>query len=245
MIISKNNYYKENEKLFSTGDSELDELLEEVYYSGIEDGYDYAQREYAEKESKDGSGAAAAGAGIAAAGVGGGAIMTKAGKKRIYNKAAKESAEIKNLAASEINAAEKATATKISGIKHSKEAFKKSADEAVAGSREAWREKDLLDRIGGKIKQKRARKAADKSIKEFEGMADKGIAEAESKLAEKVGRIKSTSENAIKGVEQKASQKVARLSKRSKVLGGAGLVAVGALTVAGTIRNNRSRKSAQ
>ena len=36
------------EKLFSTGDDELDDLLEEVYYSGIEDGYDYAQREYAQ-----------------------------------------------------------------------------------------------------------------------------------------------------------------------------------------------------
>lgn len=32
---------QENEKLFSTGDEELDNLLTEVYYSGIEDGYDY------------------------------------------------------------------------------------------------------------------------------------------------------------------------------------------------------------
>lgn len=48
MIIGKN-YYEESQKLFSTGDSELDDILEEVYYSGIEDGYDYAQREFAEK----------------------------------------------------------------------------------------------------------------------------------------------------------------------------------------------------
>ena len=34
------------QKLFSTGDSELDGILEEVYYSGISDGYDYAQREF-------------------------------------------------------------------------------------------------------------------------------------------------------------------------------------------------------
>lgn len=47
MILLKNNYYEEDEKLFSTGDSELDDLLEEVYYSGISDGYDYAQREFA------------------------------------------------------------------------------------------------------------------------------------------------------------------------------------------------------
>ena len=48
MILLKNNYYEEDEKLFSTGDSELDDLLEEVYYSGLEDGYDYAQREFSE-----------------------------------------------------------------------------------------------------------------------------------------------------------------------------------------------------
>ena len=52
MIISKDNYYEEDEKLFSTGNDELDDILEEVYYSGIEDGYDYAQREFAEHEKK-------------------------------------------------------------------------------------------------------------------------------------------------------------------------------------------------
>lgn len=36
-----------DEKLFSTGNDELDEILEEVYYSGIEDGYNYAQKEFA------------------------------------------------------------------------------------------------------------------------------------------------------------------------------------------------------
>lgn len=48
MIVLKNNYV-EGERLFSTGNDELDDILEEVYYSGIEDGYDYAQREFAEK----------------------------------------------------------------------------------------------------------------------------------------------------------------------------------------------------
>ena len=46
-MILFNNYYEEDEKLFSTGDSNLDDLLEEVYYSGIEDGYDYFQKEFA------------------------------------------------------------------------------------------------------------------------------------------------------------------------------------------------------
>ena len=48
MIIGKN-YYEESQKLFSTGNEELDNLLEEVYYSGIEDGYDYAQKEFSSK----------------------------------------------------------------------------------------------------------------------------------------------------------------------------------------------------
>ena len=46
MIILKNNYYEEDERLFSTGNDELDDILEEVYYSGLEDGYDYAQKEF-------------------------------------------------------------------------------------------------------------------------------------------------------------------------------------------------------
>lgn len=47
MILLKNNsYYEDSERLFSTGDSELDDILEEVYYSGLEDGYDYAQKEF-------------------------------------------------------------------------------------------------------------------------------------------------------------------------------------------------------
>ena len=40
---------EESEKLFSTGNEELDSILEEVYYSGIEDGYDYAQKEFSSK----------------------------------------------------------------------------------------------------------------------------------------------------------------------------------------------------
>ena len=56
MITGKdlyNSYYKDSEKLFSTGNEDLDDILEEVYYSGIEDGYDYAQKEFGEKMSKE------------------------------------------------------------------------------------------------------------------------------------------------------------------------------------------------
>lgn len=41
---------KKQEKLFSTGDGQLDSILEEVYYSGIEDGYNYAQKEFSKKD---------------------------------------------------------------------------------------------------------------------------------------------------------------------------------------------------
>ena len=51
MIIGRN-YYEESQKLFSTGNEDLDAILEEVYYSGIEDGYDYAQKEFAEAKLK-------------------------------------------------------------------------------------------------------------------------------------------------------------------------------------------------
>ena len=69
-------YYEEDERLFSTGNDELDDILEEVYYSGLEDGYDYFQREFAESEDEQkmskgeaaGLGAAGIGAGVAAVG---------------------------------------------------------------------------------------------------------------------------------------------------------------------------------
>lgn len=51
MILFKNNSYEDDERLFSTGDSELDDILTEVYYSGIEDGYEYAQREFGKKQA--------------------------------------------------------------------------------------------------------------------------------------------------------------------------------------------------
>lgn len=82
MIIGKdlyNSYYEEDEKLFSTGNEELDDILEEVYYSGIEDGYDYAQREFGEKKISD---AEAAGKAVTKAGLatlGAGALVGGAG----------------------------------------------------------------------------------------------------------------------------------------------------------------------
>lgn len=42
------------ERLFSTGNEDLDLILEEVYYSGLEDGYDYFQKEFADKKKPKG-----------------------------------------------------------------------------------------------------------------------------------------------------------------------------------------------
>ena len=47
-MYSQNNEVEK--KLFSTGNDDLDAILTEVYYSGIEDGYDYAQKEFGIKE---------------------------------------------------------------------------------------------------------------------------------------------------------------------------------------------------
>lgn len=99
MITGKdlyNSYYEEDEKLFSTGDSDLDDILEEVYYSGIEDGYDYAQREFAEEAEKKKSGLKTAGK--VALGVGGAtALAGGVGQNIIVDKVAKKVAEKKGL----------------------------------------------------------------------------------------------------------------------------------------------------
>ena len=43
------NEYYEDEKLYSTGDEDLDDLLERAFSNG----YEYAQREFDEKEDKE------------------------------------------------------------------------------------------------------------------------------------------------------------------------------------------------
>jgi len=91
MILLKNNYYEEDEKLFSTGDSELDDILEEVYYSGIEDGYDYAQREFSDKKdtnkAEKAALATAGGLGLTAGGLKIGSILSGKASERYGKKA--------------------------------------------------------------------------------------------------------------------------------------------------------------
>ena len=49
----KNKKQQQQQKSFSTGNEELDLILQEVYYSGLEDGYDYAQREFSYDDDDD------------------------------------------------------------------------------------------------------------------------------------------------------------------------------------------------
>ena len=90
-------YYEEDERLFSTGNEELDDILEEVYYSGLEDGYDYAQKEFAEKEEKKKKNSLKT-AGKVALGVGGAAGLGGAiGENAVIENIAKKVAEKKGL----------------------------------------------------------------------------------------------------------------------------------------------------
>ena len=73
------------ERLFSTGDFELDLLLTEVYYSGLEDGYDYAQREFSEKDDDK----KRARRTVAAGGIAAGGAALALGSEQIPKKAVK------------------------------------------------------------------------------------------------------------------------------------------------------------
>lgn len=68
------NDYQEEERLYSTGDDKLDELLERAFC----DGYEYAQREFAEEEAEEPKKKKHTGAKVAA-GVGGAAVVGAGG----------------------------------------------------------------------------------------------------------------------------------------------------------------------
>lgn len=229
---------EESEKLFSTGDSELDSLLEEVYYSGIEDGYDYAQKEFAEKDNST-----AAGVGVAAAGVGGGAIITKAGKKRIQRLSKEELEKVEEVAKKDLESAVSKNAAEKKAIAEGLEKTRAAELNKAALAREEWRERGLFDKIEGRIKGKRAKKAANKAIEEAEGKAGRASRFADKVLHEQSTRIRTTANAAKKGIEEKASKNLVKLSKRGKILGGAGLAAGGIITASGALK--RSSRSAQ
>ena len=149
--ISMENYYDEQERLFSTGDEELDDILEEVYYSGIEDGYDYAyeEREYAEDSDSDNKGK---GAGTAVAGLGAGSLAVGGYRaKRAQAKAEKEGAERVRKAVAEGKAA------------------KMAVDNAYMEGR--TKTSGVISSLLNEIKRKRGEKAANKFAQGLEAEA--------------------------------------------------------------------------
>ena len=201
-----------------------DENGEERYYSTNEFELSYdeetGEKMFSEKQ-KNSDNNSAASVGLAGAGVGGGLIVSKAGKKKITKDAKREIEKISDIANADLaNQVELATKKKSAAL------------DKAAQSREQWREKDLLDRWLGAGKEKKAKKEADKVIKE-----------AERDLANQSSRIRQTADAAKKGVEEKAARRIARVSRHGKIIAGAGLTAAGGLLVADAAKNRKSSRS--
>ena len=210
-LLDENDYGYDDEKLFSTGDSELDDLLEEVYYSGLEDGYDYAyeEREYAENEDKESSAGVAAAGAASAGGVYG---IGKLRAKKVVKKAAKEARGITEAAGKEAGNIVKSAGEKAN--KHVADvAEKQMLAERNAGSFIG----ELAEKVGKKKRAKEAQKVAE-NIK----------AEGKKKAEEVVkGAV-----NKSKGITEAAAKKATNIGKKSKigaaaVLGTSGLIAAG------------------
>lgn len=175
-------YDYDEEKLFSTGDSELDEILEEAYYSGLEDGYDYAyeEREYAEKEEDKESSA-----GVAAAGAGAAGATLAVGKRRAKKAVAKGEKEANRL-------------LEEAGSKG--KALKAKVDEAYMNARAS--EGGLFDMIKNEVKYKKGSKAAGQEAEsllskaKFEGGKVKKLA---GERAEKIGKRSKVAAAAVLG----------------------------------------------
>lgn len=167
--ISMENYYDEQERLFSTGDEELDDILEEVYYSGIEDGYDYAyeEREYAEDSDSDNKGK---GAGTAVAGLGAGTVAAgRYGAKKAQAKAEKEGAAMVDAA-----------------IKKGKIA-KEAVDQAYMEGR--TKTSGVISTIINELKRRKGAKAANKYAEELESGALKDARKVLAKGDKKAAQI--------------------------------------------------------
>lgn len=170
--ISMENYYDEQERLFSTGDEELDDILEEVYYSGIEDGYDYAyeEREYAEEDSDSEGKSKSGSAGAAAMGLGAGTVAAgRYGAKKAQAKAEKEGAAMVDAA-----------------IKKGKIA-KEAVDQAYMEGR--TKTSGVISTIINELKRRKGAKAANKYAEELESGALKDARKVLAKGNKKAAQI--------------------------------------------------------
>ena len=204
-------YDYDEEKLFSTGDPDLDDILEEVYYSGLEDGYDYAyeEREYAEKEDNEsGTGVAAAGAASAGGVYGIGKLRSKKVIKKAAEEARSKTAEAGKAAGNIVKSAGEQAEKHIADV-----AEKQMLAERNAGSFVG----ELAEKIGKKKRAKEAQRVA-------EGMRAEG--------KKKAGEVISKAVKESKGIKEAAEKKASSIGKKSKigaaaVLGTSGLIAAG------------------
>jgi len=211
-------YNYDDERLFSTGNDELDDILEEVYYSGLEDGYDYAyeEREYAEGEDKESpTGVAAAGA-ASAGGVYG---IGKLRQKGVIKKAAKEARSISEEGLK--NAGKVKKAAEEEAAKHVKEVGDRLAGEKISQSGFDR----VVDKVAGALGiEGSSKKTMETAKSKAAGIRSKGKAEAEKLVSNATQKAKATVEA--------GSKKAASIGKKSKigaaaVLGTSGLIAAG------------------
>ncbi len=205
------------EKLFSTGNEDLDDILEEVYYSGIEDGYDYAHQEryYAENDDESGAGLAAAGT-VAGGGVYG---LGRRRARKLIKEGAKEAREVT------AEAGQRAGKVINAGKKEAADIIKKNAErqyqaEVKAGN---WLG-ELVERIGKNGRAKEAEEAAqnvlERSKREARGIMSEGVAKG-------------------KAITAKAKGSAEKALKKSKIGAAAVIGTGGALAVGKAIKNKR------
>lgn len=269
MILLKNNYYEEDEKLFSTGDSELDDILEEVYYSGISDGYDYAyeERDFAKSEEKEDKGGS--GAGIAATGgLTAGGVLLHGERKgdRVINQAIEEGDAIRKGASTrgrKLIKEAKAKRQQLHDAGYNE--YERNLQEGLKSYRSRVQEfenaeqtnkrtgsfiGDLVQKLGRKKREDKAyeeasnimqeyRDAGNKVFKEKKAQGDKLLAEAKEKAIQGAKEAKLKETALISKGKAKAKQ----IGKRSKLAAGAILATAGTAAIGKAVKNSKKKKS--
>ena len=264
-----NESYEEGEKLFSTGDEELDDILEEVYYSGISDGYDYAyeERDFAKSEEKEDKGGS--GAGIAATGglTAGGVLLHGERKgNRVINQAIEEGGAIrKGASAKGRRLIKEAKAKRQQLHRAGYNEYARNVEEGLANYRSRIQKfenaeqtnkrtgsfiGDLVQKLGRKKREDKAyeeavelsRKSQNIGLnraKELEAQGDKLLQEAKEKAIQGAKEAKLKETALISKGKAKAKQ----IGKRSKLAAGAILTTAGAAAIGKAVKNSKKKKS--
>lgn len=208
----------EEERLYSTGSEELDTMLEKAFC----DGYEYAQKEFAEKkdEKKNHTGAKVA------AGVAGTAAVAGAG---VYG--AKKAGEA---------LVEKGKKTLKEGYTKDGKSYRKGgkfvkADEAISerGNR-MIKFGETISKPGKAVSEAlgKGKKAVDTAYEQTKEKADKAVKEVKGKATKAKGAVTDAAKTGKKFVEDKAKETGATVAKTWKNMPKAGKAAVIAAPVA-------------